>query len=62
MEEHTLKSALKAQNASLSLLFLGKPLHPPCPPVTGGGGGGSGAAKPSEPWILLEVEFPLTHF
>ena len=61
VEEHTLKSALKAQNAPLSLLFLSKPLHPLFPPVTGWGvgWGWGGAAKP---WILLEVEFPLTHF
>lgn len=48
-----LKSALKAQNVPLGPLFLGTPLLPPCPQANG--------EKPSEPWVLLEVEFSLTH-
>lgn len=48
-----LKSALKAQNAPLGLRSLGMPLCPPCPPAKG--------EKSLELWLLLQVEFPLTH-
>lgn len=52
MEEHTLKTALKAQMLPRTAVAWHTILSA-LPPSKG--------EKPSEPWSLLEVEHPLTH-